>query len=64
MFKWHNETMSIWTHLLAALYFIWQLFEAISMWKEYGTMDFKLKSFRKYGLEDKIANEGNFTVFA
>lgn len=63
IFKWHNETMSIWTHLLAALFFGYMLVTHYTQWRDNGLIDYKMESFSKYGLLDNVAGQKDMSIY-
>ena len=63
IFKWHNETLNIWTHLIAAVYFGYQAVTFYQEWSTVGIVKFKFESFKKFGLLDKINHQENLKVF-
>lgn len=50
IFRWHNETMNIWTHLLGCLYFIYcALWLVYQLYNVENNMSFRYSSFSRLG---------------
>ena len=61
VFRWHNETMNIWTHLLGALFFGYQLALAFHSYWTDGMLQFQFESFKKHGFPQALASEPDLT---